>query len=80
MVSSVLPTCLGHTTGARMESCYGHEVTHQSPEPGLPDPVKGDCIGDCRYDFTLLGEFDYDAGNLVNSNVGTLRCGSVYQC
>ena len=47
-LAALLPSSLGYTTGARAESCYGHEIEHINPEN--PPAFKQDCIGNCCFD------------------------------
>ena len=75
----LLPWSLAHRDGARSsESCYDHDVVHT--QPGTPPSFKQVCILACSYILTLVGEYDVENMELINSNVAELRCGSTYQC
>ena len=72
----LVPPSLTYRDGARIDSCYGHEIEHLSF--GQPVP-KLDCSGSCGYDLDLI--------NVVNETntqevipIDSLECGSTYVC
>ena len=76
----LLSGSIAHRDGARNnESCYGHEVDHEF-EGGIPVLSKQNCIGACSYNLVLVGEVDNTTLEIVDDNVMTLMCGSVYRC
>jgi hypothetical protein len=79
------PHSLCHRDGARAEeSCYGHEIVHNSVLDPVTPPKQLCLPPTCPYQLILAGEVNAeDLTQLVNTQVAitfALTCGSVYRC
>ena len=81
IITIICPLSVAYRDGARMESCYDHNVIHFNPD--LPPTSKQDCIRFCRYDLTPTGRYsqtDEYTFELLESNVTEFECDEIYGC
>ena len=75
----LLPLTLAYRDGARVDSCYDHDVMHATA--GIPPFFPSNCMTDpdCNYELTWSARV-FDNMTDETTNFTELECGRTYRC